>query len=196
MRVGTLGFLLVMLTACEHEFQSTDHVRFGHEHGSDEHADEDESPRWVDPHLRAAAAHVLVLEAEDTDQPTEVLGLIDEHEETGHHSEALERLRIKAASMGADAVIGVEFHHGEPGGEPAHLSGTAVRYRDLLRGRKYEVVGQLDVAGKMGDEGGAFSDLKARARALSADMIIGVTYHHGEGGDESPHLTGTAIRFR
>src|SRR5258708_36538628 len=100
MRVSVLSVLLVMLTACEHEFQATDHVRFGHEHGSDEHADEDETPRWVDPQLRAAAARVLVLEAEDTDQPTEVLGLIDEHEGTGHHSEALERLRIKRPRMG------------------------------------------------------------------------------------------------
>jgi hypothetical protein len=29
--------------------------------------------------------------------------------------------------MGADAVVGVEFHHGE-GDEPTHLSGMAVRF--------------------------------------------------------------------
>ena len=35
--------------------------------------------------------------------------------------------------MGADAVIGVEFHHGEEHGEPTHLSGLAVRYIDSIR---------------------------------------------------------------
>jgi len=36
-------------------------------------------------------------------------------------------LRVVAAHMGADAVIGAEFEHGE-GSEPSHLSGMAVRY--------------------------------------------------------------------
>jgi hypothetical protein len=30
--------------------------------------------------------------------------------------------------MGADAVVGVEFHPGEGEGEPTHLSGMAVRF--------------------------------------------------------------------
>ena len=45
----------------------------------------------------------------------------------GHHDAALDALRRKAAAMGADAVVGVEFHHSE-GGEPTHLSGLAVRF--------------------------------------------------------------------
>ena len=32
--------------------------------------------------------------------------------------------------MGADAVIGVEFHHGDEKDESTHLSGLAVRYAD------------------------------------------------------------------
>jgi hypothetical protein len=35
--------------------------------------------------------------------------------------------------MSADAVVGVEFHHGEEKDEPTHLSGLAVRYVDQLR---------------------------------------------------------------
>lgn len=46
---------------------------------------------------------------------------------------ALAVLREKAADMGADAVIGVDFQHGEGhDGEPIHLSGLAIRY---LNGR-------------------------------------------------------------
>jgi uncharacterized protein YbjQ (UPF0145 family) len=37
-------------------------------------------------------------------------------------------LRVKAAQLGADAVVGVEFHHGESEGEPTHLSGLAVKF--------------------------------------------------------------------
>jgi uncharacterized protein YbjQ (UPF0145 family) len=38
-------------------------------------------------------------------------------------------IRERAAQMGADAVIGVQFHHGEGG--PTHLSGLAVRFVTL-----------------------------------------------------------------
>ncbi len=38
--------------------------------------------------------------------------------------------------MGADAVVGVEFEHGEGQGEPTHLSGLAVRF---LPGVPYSV---------------------------------------------------------
>jgi uncharacterized protein YbjQ (UPF0145 family) len=35
---------------------------------------------------------------------------------------------VKAAQLGADAVVGVEFHHGEGEGEPTHPSGLAVKF--------------------------------------------------------------------
>ena len=46
----------------------------------------------------------------------------------GKHDEALRTLQAKAALLGADAVVGVEFHHGEGEGEPTHLSGLAVKF--------------------------------------------------------------------
>jgi uncharacterized protein YbjQ (UPF0145 family) len=188
--------LMIGLTACETSGAFSEHARFPEEHGLHEHGHEDEpSLETADPAIREAASRVLVLESQTVDQPTEVIGLIDVHEESGHHAEALERLRIKGAALGADAVLGVEFHHGDDG-EPAHLSGTAVRFRDLLKGRRYEVLRDLEVTGRMGDEAGALREIKRQARALSADLIVGIMYHHGEGGDEAPRLTGKAIRFR
>ena len=192
--IGTL--VLVVLTACDESGAFSEHAHSPDEHASHGHVhDDDDPPNFVDPFIREAASRVLVLESQTVDQPAEVLGLIDVHEETGHHSEALERLRVKAATLGADAVLGVEFHHGDEG-EPAHLSGTAVRFRDLLRGRHYDVVAKLDVTGKMGNEADTLRELKRRAREVSADLVVGILYHHGEGGDEAPRLTGTAIRFR
>jgi uncharacterized protein YbjQ (UPF0145 family) len=192
--IGTA--FLIALSGCEPSGAFSEHPHSPDEHASRGHSHDDDEPLdSVDPRIRGAASRVLVLESQTVDQPAEVLGLIDVHEETGHHSEALERLRIKAATLGADAVLGVEFHHGDEG-EPAHLSGTVVRFRDLLRGRQYDVVAQLDVTGKMGDEGETLRELKRQARAASADLIVGILYHHGEGGEEAPRITGTAIRFR
>ena len=74
-------------------------------------------------------AHVVVLETTHLDRPAEVVGVVDVHEKMASTDLALEELRRKAARLGADAVVGVEFHHGEGEGEPTHLSGLAVRWR-------------------------------------------------------------------
>jgi hypothetical protein len=74
------------------------------------------------------ASSVLVLQTTKLDRYAEVVGVVDVHEGMGDERLALQRLREKAAAMGADAVVGVEFHHGEGEGEPTHLSGMAVRF--------------------------------------------------------------------
>ena len=71
---------------------------------------------------------VLVLESTHLDRPAEVVGVVDAHLPMGSHEAALDALRRRAAEMGADAVVGVEFHHGEGEGQPTHLSGLAVRF--------------------------------------------------------------------
>ncbi len=72
---------------------------------------------------------VVILQTSHLDRPAEVLGIVDVHEEMGKHEQALDEMKQMAARIGADAVVGVEFHHGEGhGAEPTHLSGLAVRY--------------------------------------------------------------------
>lgn len=73
-------------------------------------------------------SRVLVLQTKHLDRPAQVVGVVDAHEEMGKHDAALHTLQVKAAQLGADAVVGVEFHHGESEGEPTHLSGLAVRF--------------------------------------------------------------------
>ena len=58
---------------------------------------------------------------------TLVVGVIDVHTAANDPDKGFDVLRVVAAQMGADAVIGAEFEHGE-GKEPSHLSGMAVRY--------------------------------------------------------------------
>jgi hypothetical protein len=77
---------------------------------------------------RMDPSRVLILQSKHLDRPTEVVGVVDAHEEMGKHDKALYDLKVKAAQLGADAVVGVEFHHGEGEGEPTHLSGLAVRF--------------------------------------------------------------------
>jgi uncharacterized protein YbjQ (UPF0145 family) len=149
-----------------------------------------------DPSVIAAAQHVRVIQNDQLGCPSEVLGLVDIHEPVDTVDRALEVLKRKAAKLGAEAVIGVEFHHGEPGEEPTHLSGMAVRCNDLIKGRAYDVLGRIEVPGKMGDEDDAERELMARAGAMGADLIIGMGFEHGEGGDQPTKVWGTAIRFR
>lgn len=94
----------------------------------------DASPREELPTV--VPSHVMVLQSTHLDRPAEVVGVVDAHEEMGHHEAALDLLKRRAAQLGADAVVGVEFHHGESEGEPTHLSGLAVRF---LRGVRYPV---------------------------------------------------------
>jgi len=162
-----------------------------------EHGDDDDDDHGPLPEVAPErAARVLVLSAEDAGRPAEVLGIIDVHMKSGQQDRALQELRIRAAALEADAILGVEFHHGEHAGEATHLSGTAVRFRDLIHGRHYEVIADLDVRAPMGHERQALHDLEARARDLNADLIVGVHFEHGEGGDGPVRLTGRAIQFR
>ena len=149
-----------------------------------------------DPSVIAAAQHVRVIQNDQLGCPSEVLGLVDIHEPVATVDRALEVLKRKAAKLGAEAVIGVEFHHGEPGEEPTHLSGMAVRCNDLIKGRAYDVLGRIEVPGKMGDEDDAERELLARAGAMGADLVIGMGFEHGDGGDQPTKVWGTAIRFR
>ncbi len=77
---------------------------------------------------RGDPSRVLVLQSTHLDRPAQVVGVVDAHEAMGSHEAALMELRRRAAALGADAVVGVEFHHGEGEGEPTHLSGLAVRF--------------------------------------------------------------------
>jgi hypothetical protein len=79
------------------------------------------------------SAPVLVLQSSHINRLTEVVGVIDVHAEMGGHDAALDMLKLRAAQLGADAVLGVEFHHGHGEDEPTHLSGLAVRFIDQVR---------------------------------------------------------------
>ncbi len=119
--------LLLALPSCAEELAEQSHPAAPVVDGADELAIESRNPA-VDGEARAAMARILVTPDKRLDRPTEVVGVLDFHTTATSEDKGFEELRAKAAALGADAVIGAEFDHGE-GAEPSHLSGTAVRYR-------------------------------------------------------------------
>lgn len=90
------------------------------------------TPSGGDMAVTRDGGHIQVLPTKRPDRPSEVVGVVDAHVPGGDHERALLILKQKAAELGADAVIGVDFAHGEGhAGEPVHLSGMAIRYLDV-----------------------------------------------------------------
>jgi uncharacterized protein YbjQ (UPF0145 family) len=198
----TLGPLVLLAGCATTEPRSADYPRAGSSNeAKDSKSEEDdevaeERALMVDPTLTAAASRVRVIQNDQLECPSEVLGLVDIHQPVKTEDEALNVLKRKAAKLRADAVIGVEFHHGEPGEEPTHLSGMAVRCNDLIKGRAYDVLQKIEVQGKMGKEDDAEKELMDRATAMRADLIINIGFEHGEGGSQPTRVWGTAIKFK
>ena len=131
---------LVLLPACGNEYHPDYHpqVRYAYSQNISSPTtvfnSNSQTPQHVEPVVPATGnaggdpARVVVLETKHLNRPAEMVGVVDAHEEMGKHEAALWTLKTKAARLGADAVVGVEFHHGESEGEPTHLSGLAVRF--------------------------------------------------------------------
>lgn len=84
----------------------------------------EERPEASDPRTR----EILVTPQKDLGRACEVIGVLDFHSSAESEDKGFDEMRVRAAAMGADAVIGAEFEHGEPGAM-SHLSGMVVRYR-------------------------------------------------------------------
>ncbi len=153
------------------------------------------------PLLKQAVDHVRVVQNPDSGEPTTVLAVLDIHEDTGNQDLALRALKERAALLGADAIVGVEFHHEDPvGGSKeieTHLSGVAVRSKRVLVDRPYTVLGPVKVDAAMGQEEQGLRALEAKAGAMHADLLVDVHFHHDESSkDEATHLSGVAIKYR
>jgi uncharacterized protein YbjQ (UPF0145 family) len=162
-----------------------------------------------------AIAHVRLI-AGMPPETCEVLGLVHADARPGDGDAALAELRARAAAMGADAVVHVRIDvedapgassvSGDPDWEQfiddtsgaweaaVHVSGEAVRYREMVEGRRYTVVARIGVTDRVGHEHEALERLASRARALHADLVVDIEVtNHGE--EEPFEVHGTAIRF-
>lgn len=108
----------------------------------------------------------------------------------GDHADGDHVAAAEHADPDTDAAVD------EDAGDPLalHLSGTVVRFRDLVAGRHYEVIRRLTVHPPMQHEDEGLDELRREARALHADLLLDVEFHHGHGPD-GLEVDGTAIRF-
>ncbi len=163
--------------------------------GDDDEVAEDRAI-MADTSLDPAFRSVKVMQNDQLGCASEVLGLVDIHMPVKTEDQALEVLKRKAAKLGAPAVINVAFHHGEPGEEPTHLSGIAVRCNDLIKGRPFDTLGNIDVVAEMGKEDDGETELLRRAREMGADVVSDIQFEHGDGEGKPTHVRGIAIRFK
>ena len=121
----------------------------------------------------------------------EVISVINVRE--GDGAGAVSGMRDRAATAAADEVVDVGVERGSDG---AVAHGMAVRYSDPIAGRPFYLVGAVEVSAYEGHEDEALDELRARALAIHADLIVDVRFHYGEGGDGPTSLSGIALRFR
>lgn len=76
--------------------------------------------------LPTEVANIPILPGKSLKSPVRLLGFIDAGAEKGQPA-AMASLRQKAAVLGADAIINLEYHAGAK--QPARFSGVAVKYR-------------------------------------------------------------------
>jgi uncharacterized protein YbjQ (UPF0145 family) len=122
----------------------------------------------------------------------DIVALLDLHTAAASEDKGFDELRAKAEAAGGDAVVGAEFEHSDKG-EPSHLSGVVVRYRQEMAPPHVDV-GMIDIRSDPGNEDKGLAELAKRARVMGGDRVIGVTFEHGENGAQG-HLRGRVVRY-
>jgi hypothetical protein len=84
------------------------------------------TPEEAVPAVDPSQVAIFESQSQQLDRPSEVIGVVDVAVAVGDRDASLAMVRRRAAEMGADAVVGVEFRPGDHGG-PTHVSGLAVR---------------------------------------------------------------------
>ena len=144
------------------------------------------------PAVSSTAAKIPVSIDRSIGRDCEIIAVFDIHTHADSQDKGFDELRARAAELGADAVIGAEFEHGD-GDEPSHLSGLAVRYT-RPRPESYSI-GQIDVPSNEDDTDKGLDKMRALAQQMGADQVVNVQFEHGEDG-KLGHLTGTAVKYR
>ncbi len=88
-----------------------------------------QSPSWAGATQQPQRIIVVPEENCPKGHHCDILEVVDIHTQATSQDKGFDELRARAAALGADAVIGAEFEHGD-GNEPSHLSGMAVRFLD------------------------------------------------------------------
>lgn len=121
----------------------------------------------------------------------DILEVVDIHTDAQSQDKGFDELRAHARALGANAVVGAEFEHGD-NGEPSHLSGMVVRYGKPIP--PHVDLGEVDIPSDPTAPDKGLSQLAARAKEMGGDNVIQVTFEHGDDGAQG-HLRGRVIRY-
>jgi uncharacterized protein YbjQ (UPF0145 family) len=172
---------LALLPGCE-EYVRTQQPSYG----------TSEQVAAAEPAYDPRAASVLVTTDKSIARDTEIIAVFDIHTHATSEDKGFDELRRRAYALGADAVIGAEFEHGD-GDEPSHLSGMAVKY--CAPRPAYNPLGAIDIPSNEDDEDKGLDKMREIAREMGADEVVNVQFEHGEDG-KLGHLTGLAVKYR
>ncbi len=142
---------------------------------------------------RARGAQVIVVESLGT-QRAEVVGPVEIEEPPGLGRRGLADLRARAAQLGAEGLTSIEVHAAEEGA--TRFSGLAVRFRDVLRGRPYEVLGELEFDASSLREDEIYTELRRRAHRMHADLLLDVRVELDASGALQVHAEAVRLLER
>ncbi len=157
----------------------------------------DGDPSRVPPRAEAplTAEDVAVRSTDTLDRPSEVLTTLRGFDEFGDADAAISRLRVEAASIGANAIIGVTVRRDGPAAR--EVTGLAVRYRDVVAGRSYDLLEHVSVPARSASDEAAIEQLRARARAAGADLIVNIALEPADAESlRGDRLVGDAVHVR
>jgi uncharacterized protein YbjQ (UPF0145 family) len=137
---------------------------------------------------------VRVFAGDAPDCPSEALGVVNERASgVLDEAAALERLKEKAHTMGADAIVGYRTTSGAASG--TDLAGVAVHCAKLTEDRPIHTIEHLEVPVTPGAEQEAFDELLDRANKLDASLVTEVHLERNADGTGSK-VVGKAIKYR
>jgi uncharacterized protein YbjQ (UPF0145 family) len=151
------------------------------------------TPSWIGDTGNASPRILVTTEDRcPTDHHCDILDVVDIHTQATSQDKGFDELRGRAAAMGADAVVGAEFEHGD-GNEPSHLSGMIVRFGKPVP--PHVDIGMIDIPSDEKDENKGLAELTRRGLEMGGNQVIDVTFEHGEDGAQG-HLRGKVIKYR
>ena len=140
----------------------------------------------------ATLKRIVVTTDKSVGRDCEIVAVFDVHTDADSQDKGFDELRRRAAEVGADAVIGAEFEHGDDG-EKSHLSGMAVKWTKPRPA--YDPIGEIDIPSNEDDEDKGLDKMREEAKQMGADEVVNVQFEHGEEG-QMGHLTGLAVKYR
>ena len=137
---------------------------------------------------------IPVIAGDSIGRPIEAIATLSAEIDASDASGGNDTIRAQADRMGADAVVNATVRQDRVG--PPRVTGLAVRFRDLVGGRSYDVLDRVSVPAQGEDDPEALEQLRMRARRLGANLIVNVALQLADRPGTPDQLVGDAVHVR